>query len=139
MKRCYKCQLDKSIEEFSKNKTRSDGLQASCKTCDSFTNAEYQSSHHSKAVKYRLKAIMILEPVCIECGFTDIRALQIDHINGGGTQERKEEHNYITYKRIASGDTEGYQVLCANCNWIKRSIRGEHAFSSLKQIIEEEP
>ena len=31
---------------------------------------------------------------CMICGFTDPRALQIDHVNGGGAKERK-ERTYI--------------------------------------------
>lgn len=65
---------------------------------------------------------------CSQCGFCDIRALDIDHINNNGNVERKE-------KKLLGGSTtylylirnkfpEGYQVLCKNCNWIKHV---EHA------------
>ena len=60
---------------------------------------------------------------CIKCGFDDYRALQIDHINGRGCRERKESgysSNYQVLKDILNGKTEKYQLLCANCNWIKR-------------------
>ena len=49
----------------------------------------------------------------------DIRCLQVDHINGGGTQERKRIGNYAIYGKILK-DTTGYQLLCANCNSIKK-------------------
>ena len=59
---------------------------------------------------------------CVRCGFEDIRALQIDHKDGGGNQHIKSFNgnfrNY--YKSIRSSDLSGFQILCANCNWIKR-------------------
>jgi hypothetical protein len=65
--------------------------------------------------------------ICKGCGFTDIRALQIDHINGGGTQETRNKFNrnyYSYYKYLLSLPIDelksNYQVLCANCNSIKK-------------------
>ncbi len=63
---------------------------------------------------------------CLNCGFNDIRALQLDHINNDGAKERKE----LFGDRTKAGTTfyrwirqqnfpEGYSVLCANCNIIK--------------------
>ena len=69
----------------------------------------------------------ILGDKCTNCGFEDIRALQIDHINGGGSQERKttKRHPYlVVLEKLEKGD-EGYQILCANCNWIKRHEKEE--------------
>jgi hypothetical protein len=55
----------------------------------------------------------------------DIRALTIDHINGKGASERKTlgsqaRGNGFYYWLKNHGYPEGYQVLCFNCNWIKR-------------------
>jgi len=36
---------------------------------------------------------------CIRCGFDDWRALQIDHINGGGTNDNKIMRNYSPLNR----------------------------------------
>jgi hypothetical protein len=52
----------------------------------------------------------------------DIRCLQIDHINCGGCKEvRKKGKSYlrVVLEKIKSGSKD-YQLLCANCNWIKR-------------------
>ena len=62
---------------------------------------------------------------CAHCGFMDIRALQIDHVNGGGTKESIEKgyHRAETYRYLRRNgypDKDKYQVLCANCNLIKR-------------------
>lgn len=58
---------------------------------------------------------------CVKCGFSDIRALQIDHVNGGGKKEYESINNIRTlYKKILNDKNGNYQILCANCNWIKR-------------------
>ena len=69
---------------------------------------------------------------CIKCGFSDERALQFDHINGGGCKDydrfggRKRvdsmQKYYIKHPEEAK---KTLQVLCANCNWIKRHENNE--------------
>jgi hypothetical protein len=77
----------------------------------------------------RLVVIGILGSKCAKCGFDDYRALQIDHINGNGNKERKDNkrNNYSAIKKILAGETKNYQLLCANCNWIKRYENNEHS------------
>jgi len=70
--------------------------------------------------KLRRKVLSKYGSVCCTCGFSDHRALQLDHVNGGGTKESKAIGKLGVYRK-ALRDTEGlYQLLCANCNWIKR-------------------
>ena len=57
---------------------------------------------------------------CQKCGFKDTRALQIDHINGGGNKERKSFRNPSKYYEHIKSHVDNYQLLCANCNWIKK-------------------
>ena len=78
----------------------------------------------------RKMAIESLGGKCIRCDFSDIRALQIDHINGGGSKERKDRdfignfHKHVINSFIKKDNI--YQLLCANCNWIKRYENNEH-------------
>ena len=64
------------------------------------------------------------EVKCVRCGFQDIRALSIDHINGKGRQHRNQvgaTHGRAFYNWLKENNFPiGYQVLCMNCNWIKR-------------------
>jgi hypothetical protein len=67
---------------------------------------------------------------CIKCGFNDSRALQIDHINGGGYTERKgynmnPQKYYSNILKSIKNNENKYQLLCANCNWIKRFENNE--------------
>lgn len=73
--------------------------------------------------KIRIELLNMFGGKCIKCGFSDWRALQIDHINGGGSKERKIIRDTWKYMRIIIQDKnreEKYQLLCSNCNWIKR-------------------
>lgn len=74
--------------------------------------------------KMRVEAINLLGGKCCQCGESDIRCLQIDHINGGGRQERMRlKGPYAYYKKVieaAKNNTNEYQCLCANCNFKKR-------------------
>lgn len=61
-------------------------------------------------------------------GCTDTRCLQIDHVLGDGAKRRKDpsEHGTVFYRKVlASVPGEEYQLLCANCNWIKRCVNNE--------------
>ena len=81
--------------------------------------------HLNGATAYRHMAIDKMGGICNNCGFNNRRALQIDHIHGGGVAEYRKLGNHKIYRNIALRSTEGYQVLCANCNWIKRAINKE--------------
>ena len=84
---------------------------------------EYAVTYHQIL---REKIFNILGHECVKCGIKDKRVLQFDHINGGGTREievifkhntdRKLKH-YINNPELAKNTL---QVLCANCNWVKR-------------------
>lgn len=82
-----------------------------------------------KRMNDRKSLIAKLGGVCVRCGFSDPRALCIDHVNGGGGKERKlfggNRHRY--YKMISdTADSGAYQILCANCNSIKRIEDSEY-------------
>lgn len=57
---------------------------------------------------------------CSWCGFTDVRALCIDHVERGGEDERRKLTGDKLYRRLLKEPVNSsYQVLCANCNLIK--------------------
>lgn len=65
---------------------------------------------------------------CVKCGFDDIRALSIDHINGRGEIDRKNinRRGGMLYFWLRKNNyPEGFQTLCMNCQFIKRIINNE--------------
>ena len=78
--------------------------------------------------KVRTEILDLLGRACVCCGFDDLRALQIDHVNGGGGRDRK-VGSATYYARILKSIQEGsdeFQILCANCNAIKKYDNKEH-------------
>lgn len=62
---------------------------------------------------------------CAKCGFDDIRALTIDHVNGGGAKHRKETER-TTYRWLHRNKLpEGFQTLCFNCQFQKKVDKEE--------------
>jgi hypothetical protein len=79
--------------------------------------------------KKRLEIVESLGSQCAICGFIDLRALQIDHVNGGGNREKKEAKGIFNYyqkilKKVKEGSKD-YQLLCANHNIIKKFEKKE--------------
>lgn len=59
---------------------------------------------------------------CACCAENEYSFLTIDHINGGGTQQRKElkmRGSRLYLYLIRNHFPEGYQILCYNCNCAK--------------------
>lgn len=80
---------------------------------------------------------------CVECGFADKRALHFDHLNGGGRQHRKSLPSGSAYYRaLVNMDPAAFrmafQVLCANCNAIKREEREEWRWRHAGEVAAEE-
>lgn len=97
-------------------------------------NAEYRERHREelrdrnrrdrRALK--VDALHRYGQACTRCGFSDIRALQIDHVDNNGAEERtalggKNFSGHTFYRWLKKqGWPDGYQTLCANCNMIKQ-------------------
>jgi len=85
-----------------------------------------RKTHHQK----RLELLQLVgDTKCAKCGFTDWKALQLDHKNGNGLDDKKRigfgkkyMQYYLNHPQEAK---EKLQVLCANCNWIKRYDNNE--------------
>ena len=59
MKKCIKCKVEKPLIEFSKDKTKKDGLQHRCKTC----NKEY-SNNYNKTNKAKQSLLNYFYKIC---------------------------------------------------------------------------
>lgn len=67
------------------------------------------------------------KPKCAVCGFSDIRALSIDHEQYCGHRKNKIKSGYKFYLWLKKmGYPKGYKVLCMNCQFIKREENQEY-------------
>lgn len=139
-----------------------DGLQDYCRICSHTANQKYRVRNHDQIRKrsieyyYKNRAVSavrsrkvriefrrkVLESLskannqpqisCSKCGFSDIRALEIDHVNSDGHKDKKLFNGYSSryYSRFLNLPHEEirgkYQILCSNCNMIKMSENGEY-------------
>lgn len=61
-------------------------------------------------------------PKCACCGEGEIKFLSVDHINGGGSKQKKELGGAggKTYRWMVKNNfPPGFQILCHNCNQAK--------------------
>lgn len=117
MKTCARCKEEKPVSEFNKHPVNVGFYQSYCRPCKNEITK-------TNALARRKKVLDVMGGKCVRCGFDDWRALQIDHVNGGGSAEFKSNGSRAAYKKAAAGDPD-YQLLCANCNWIKRYENNE--------------
>jgi hypothetical protein len=85
-------------------------------------NPTFESVSTKKQRELRQKILAKYGAICIRCGFSDPRALHIDHVHGNGNIELRQGYGggLSYYYRVLKDDTGRYQLLCANCNAIKR-------------------
>lgn len=56
----------------------------------------------------------------------NIDILQLDHKKGGGAKARKGKSSFFIYRNaLKEANKNKYQMLCPNCNWLKRIERKE--------------
>jgi len=143
LKICKRCKQEKDISCFYPHKTTKDRLQTWCTSCKNEVRREqrrnkigfyaterirYHDSHllTCRKLYHRNKWLAIKHYSagtlkCSKCGYDDTRALSLDHINGDGTTHRKKLNGVNLCKwLVKKGYPEGYQVLCMNCQFIKR-------------------
>ena len=123
--RCIKCIKENYRKDYAQNKEKF----AKWSKNSYIRNFETRRKWNAQKYKDSLTNLLnILGNKCIKCGITDKRILQLDHINGGGSQDRrKNSTGYLYYQKIADSilkGNKGFQLLCANCNLIAGIEKG---------------
>jgi hypothetical protein len=132
MKICTICKQSKAPDDFNKRRKSKDGLQPQCRICSAKRSKLYYSENREKhkgvAARNRNKTVLanriwmlsyLKQNPCIDCGNTDIRVLEFDHItgqkrNGVGQMLR----NGCSLESILS-EIDKCEVRCRNCHVIK--------------------
>lgn len=107
---CTKCKQDLPIGMFANTKHKISGKVSYCKHCANLY-----------VINRKQKVMNLFGCKCAKCGETDINVLEVDHINNDGSDKRKSGEDKNIYLKLASGErnTDGLQLLCANCNFEK--------------------
>lgn len=89
----------------------------------------FQAYWLNRHQKDKLKALQLIsgleKPLCADCKCSDLRILEIDHINGGGTKEIKSMLRKTNiHREVAMGrrKTDDLRVLCKVCN-VKHDVK----------------
>lgn len=139
-KRCPQCEEVKGASEYWRRARSKDGRYSICKTCyyqkrnakrraklGSYGNrAPAREYERQTRQKRKVRLLEHYGTKCSKCGFDDIRALSIDHIEGNGAEHRKEVPGGKLYGwLIRQHFPTGFQTLCMNCQFIKRHENNE--------------
>lgn len=129
MKYCRKCDTYKDFTEFNKHSSRYDGYQSQCKSCGS----KNLGSHYSRnklyykrrnAKKKRTNRINLYkylsENVCTDCGLSDIRVLEFDHLpNNNKSSEISTMISHGSCWETIRKEIEKCEIVCCNCHRIR--------------------
>ena len=133
MVKCRKCKVELTRDNWYPSRRK--GYNKLCKKCCVEEQRNYRLKYPTKWRVYVQRAYLKLKmkvfthystnpPKCANCEFSNILALEIDHIHGGGNKHRRQigcsSGGKFYSWLIKNNYPKGYQDLCANCNRIKR-------------------
>lgn len=75
----------------------------------------------AKSAKIRNKVLDHYGAFCRCCGENYREFLTVDHVDGKGSEDRRQNKTGIYYRIIKLGFPDDFQVLCYNCNCAKRN------------------
>lgn len=147
---CSKCNIEKKLSNFHTDKKKKDGVSPWCKLCRKIyytgnKNILLRVSDWQKNNRKDIKEIVFQyytnnDIKCQQCGETDIDCLTVDHIKGGGCKHIRDNKISNLYQWIiANNYPNDFQILCWNCQSIKRLMnkesQKENCKSSLKELV----
>jgi len=132
---CSKCKIEKTIDKFTSRGLYKNGeirYQGYCKECQNINSRRRYNSDPEKhkalvrtnKKKYRADTIRKLQDFlschpCVDCGITDIRTLEFDHVRGvkkNNVSSLLQSGNcWSTIKQ----EIDKCEVRCANCHNIR--------------------
>lgn len=137
MKVCTECKVEKSLEDFHRNKSKKDGRHHKCKPCSKMYYKKWQDQKPEtrrrhldwKLLKQKEARDYIVEYLlqhsCVDCGMNDIRTLVFDHVRGvkhEGVMTMASRGNSL---ESIKQEIAKCQVRCHNCHSIITAERGD--------------
>ena len=117
MKKCNKCNVEKSLDHYTKRKSSKDGYNIHCKECmGQYYKDNKQQYFNRRKWFYDIKA----ELKCERCGFDHPAALDFHHKDPTQKSFGISANKHIDKEKVLD-EIKKCEVLCANCH------RVEHA------------
>ena len=157
-KKCGRCGEIKPVSEFTKNKSRKDGLNVYCKSCVSKIYPTYKKTYYNKKTdayvnayanhreqqltavhnyqKSRLELLWSLKTPCVKCGEERKCSIHFHHIDPN-EKSISLSHGGIGKTQILE-EVKKCVCLCANCHAEFHYIYGhqpEHPVEALKNYL----
>ena len=87
------------------------------------SNEQKEAKYRALRERHRVKRLLVLEKYggkCKCCGETELKFLEIDHVNNDGAAHRNRGSWWIVdYLKKRGYPKKGFQLLCSNCNMAK--------------------
>lgn len=124
MKTCTKCNQQKSVDNFCKNKRAKDGLQSACKSCMAVLykkNRADKLEHYKKVQSEKLKRNLHAvrqwkeERGCLVCGEKDYVCLDLHHLDPAAKEADPATLASSSFSAFLK-EAEKCVVLCSNCH-----------------------
>jgi hypothetical protein len=126
MKTCFRCKVSKPLDQFNRSAKNRDGRHSYCRDCQ---KAHYRGNYErhyrnvrrvalARLARHRRIIYDALRGGCIDCGFTDIRALQFDHVRGEKLGSISQMVRQGTSDALLRAEIAKCDVRCANCHMI---------------------
>jgi len=82
---------------------------------------KYKKQSRASQQKLRDKIFETFGHCCAICGFSDKRALSLDHVFNNGAEERRLLSIRVIYRRsLLPENQHQYRMLCMNCQFVER-------------------
>ncbi|HZI97206.1 MAG TPA: hypothetical protein VFD41_06735, partial [Actinomycetales bacterium] len=123
---CVTCHIDQPLSEYNKRARAKDGLQARCRRCSSQWYIANRNAHientrartdRTRRRLYQLLRRFLQNNPCFDCGESDVRTLQFDHVDPAS----KSWAVAVMVRRarpweVILTEIEKCEVRCANCH-----------------------
>jgi hypothetical protein len=132
-KRCSKCARNIGIENFSKDKSKKDGLKSYCKKCASGFYHRWHSDNDFQDIKYFKYYTILEKSKCVDCEENNIACLQFDHVRDNKimsvSQMVSKNYNWSSIRK----EINKCDIVCANCH-AKRTARRQKWYKKICNI-----
>jgi len=117
MKKCNKCNIEKSLDHYAKRKESKDGYNVICKQCvGDYYKSNKQQVFNKRKWFYDIKA----ELKCERCGFSHPAALDFHHKDPSKKSFGISANKHVGKEKILE-EIKKCEVLCSNCHRIEHA------------------
>lgn len=136
MKTCRRCGAEKHIDEFNRSLKNTDGRHSYCRSCQHDHYVDNSARHRSNArrtsaarrAQARGIVVAAMHRGCVDCGVSDIRVLDFDHVRGPKIDSVSNMVRRGRATTVILNEISKCEVRCRNCHAIATVSRLERTW-----------